>query len=333
MQVVTALRALGLPVARLHSDRGGEFVTRSLRLFSLQHCIGRTTTAGDNALDFRQHGRCLKRQARTLLQAYQAPVEHWAFAMRHSAARLRAYALSLLGLPQPALLPWYTQVVLRTRTWNSDQWSSRAPFPSTGVRDECAPFPSTGVRDECAPIPDTGVRKVSAPKEDQGGALQPSTGVGNMRETCYRAQQAIPSLPYAGANHRTSWDHPFRVHPSWPPPKQPPISMRTPDPMWGGPAGHYHQVIPSHVKSDFWLHDRARGVVIRFHAKSRRFMFNPAKAKLPDDLTTEAMTGRRRTLAMADTESQRVEDNWKSDATVDLQFVWVGRTEFELDES
>ena len=132
MQVVTALQALGLPVARLHSDRGGEFVNRSLRLFCLQHCIERTTTAGDNALDFRQNGRCenmvrrLKRQARTLLQAYQAPVELWAFAMRHSAARLRAYALSLLGLPQPALLPWYTQVVLRTRTWNSDQWSSRA---------------------------------------------------------------------------------------------------------------------------------------------------------------------------------------------------------------
>ena len=132
MQVMTALRALGLPVARLHSDRGGEFVNRSLRLFCLQHCIERTTTAGDNALDFRQNGRCenmvrrLKRQARTLLQAYQAPVELWAFAMRHSAARLRAYALSLLGLPQPALLPWYTQVVLRTRTWNSDQWSSRA---------------------------------------------------------------------------------------------------------------------------------------------------------------------------------------------------------------
>ena len=132
MQVVTALRALGLPVARLHSDRGGEFVNRSLRLFCLQHCIERTTAAGDNALDFRQNGRCenmvrrLKRQARTLLQAYQAPVELWAFAMRHSAARLRAYALSLLGLPQPALLPWYTQVVLRTRTWNSDQWSSRA---------------------------------------------------------------------------------------------------------------------------------------------------------------------------------------------------------------
>ena len=39
MQVVTALRALGLPVARLHSDRGGEFVNRSLRLF----CSLRTT--------------------------------------------------------------------------------------------------------------------------------------------------------------------------------------------------------------------------------------------------------------------------------------------------
>ena len=132
MHVVSSLRALGLPVVRLHSDRGGEFVNRTLRLFCDQHCIERTTTAGDNALDFRQNGRCenlvrrLKRQARTLLHAHGAPLDHWAFAMRHAAARLRAHALSVIGLTPPALLPWYTQVVIRTRTWHTDQWSSRA---------------------------------------------------------------------------------------------------------------------------------------------------------------------------------------------------------------
>ena len=109
--------------------------------------------------------------------------------------------------------------------------------------------------------------------------------------------------------------------------------MRGLDPEWGGPAGHYHQLIPEHVKGDVWLHDQTRNVLVRFHARGRRYTFNPAKAKLPSGIRIESLTGRRRTLAMSRDQSLKFEDNWRREASSDLQFTWVGRTEFELLET
>ncbi|CAE7485385.1 UVR8, partial [Symbiodinium necroappetens] len=132
MQVVTQVRALGLPIHRLHSDRGREFRNASLAHFTRFHCIPHTTTCGD---DFKANGRTentvrlLKRATRTLLQAHAAPTSDWSFAMRHACARLRAAALSALGQPSPKLLPWRARLVLRRRTWSrlaAGSWGSRA---------------------------------------------------------------------------------------------------------------------------------------------------------------------------------------------------------------
>ena len=132
MQVVTQIKALGFPVHRLHSDRGREFRNSSLAHFSHFHCLTHTTTTGD---DFRANGRTenvirqLKRAARTLLRAHDAPPSAWSFAMRHVCARLRASALSVLGCPSPKLLPWRARLVLRQRTWSrlaAGSWGSRA---------------------------------------------------------------------------------------------------------------------------------------------------------------------------------------------------------------
>ena len=132
MQVVTQIKALGFPVHRLHSDRGREFRNSSLAHFSRFHCLTHTTTTGD---DFRANGRTenvvrqLKRAARTLLRAHDAPPSAWSFAMRHVCARLRASALSVLGCPSPKLLPWRARLVLRQRTWSrlaAGSWGSRA---------------------------------------------------------------------------------------------------------------------------------------------------------------------------------------------------------------
>ena len=105
MQVVTQVRALVLPLRRIHSDRGLEFRNASLAQFTRFHCIPHTTTCGD---DFKANGRTentvrlLRRATRTLLQAHAAPTSDWCFAMRHVSARLRAAALSALGqLPTP----------------------------------------------------------------------------------------------------------------------------------------------------------------------------------------------------------------------------------------
>ena len=132
MQVVTQVRALGLPLHRIHSDRGLEFRNASLAQFTRFHRIPHTATCGD---DFKANGRTentvrlLKRATRTLLQAHAAPTSDWSFAMRHVTARLRAAALSALGQPSPKLLPWRARLVLRRRTWSrlaAGSWGSRA---------------------------------------------------------------------------------------------------------------------------------------------------------------------------------------------------------------
>ncbi|CAE7474033.1 GIP [Symbiodinium sp. CCMP2592] len=132
MQVVTQIKALGLPVHRLHSDRGREFRNAALAQFTKFHCIPHTTTCGD---DFKANGRTenmvrlIKRATRTLLHAHDAPTAEWSFAMRHVTARLRAAALSTLGHASPKLLPWHARLVLRRRTWSrlvTGAWGSRA---------------------------------------------------------------------------------------------------------------------------------------------------------------------------------------------------------------
>ncbi|OLP90505.1 hypothetical protein AK812_SmicGene27910 [Symbiodinium microadriaticum] len=54
MQVVTQVRALGLPLHRIHSDRGLEFRNASLEQFTRLHSIPHTNTCGD---DFKADGR------------------------------------------------------------------------------------------------------------------------------------------------------------------------------------------------------------------------------------------------------------------------------------
>ena len=130
MRIHTEVRALGLPLVRLHSDRGREFINRKVTAWTAHHGIAQTSTSGD---DWKANGRTenwvrlLKRSTRTLLMAHRAEPTQWAFAMRHCAARLQAAALHALGVPQPRLLPWYATLALRKRSWETKQpWESRA---------------------------------------------------------------------------------------------------------------------------------------------------------------------------------------------------------------
>ena len=129
MRIHTEVKALGLPLVRLHSDRGREFINRKVTAWTLYHGIVQTSTSGD---DWKANGRTenwvrlLKRSTRTLLAAHGALPSQWAFAMRHCAARLQAAALSMLGVPQPRLLPWNASLALRRRSWETKQpWAER----------------------------------------------------------------------------------------------------------------------------------------------------------------------------------------------------------------
>ena len=129
MRIHTEIRAHGLPLHRLHSDRGREFINHKVAAWALHHNVLQTSTSGD---DWRANGRVenwvrlLKRSTRTLLVAHGSPPSQWAFAMRHCAARLQSAALGLLGVPQARLLPWNACLALRKRAWEHKKpWATR----------------------------------------------------------------------------------------------------------------------------------------------------------------------------------------------------------------
>ena len=74
------LRALGLPVMRLHSDRARELVPAPIRKIAEERGIYKTTVPGDS---YKENGRAeqvvgaLKRATRTILCASKEEVELW----------------------------------------------------------------------------------------------------------------------------------------------------------------------------------------------------------------------------------------------------------------
>ena len=208
----------------------------------------------------------------------------------------------------------------------------------TGVRTEREA--DTGERTEAVEMGSgrfSGERKVQVPSTDEVRATGDRPVPGSPRHSGALEETPIP-LPYPGAKHSTSWVHPVMIHPTMQRPKQPPIFGRSPDPDWGGPAGNLHQIIPEGHVRDFWYCDRSRGVLVRFHAAPRTRLFDPSKATLPSDVPLQALTGRRRTLAMfqqptvgAPIPPTKIEDSWdEAPSARPLAHRWKGRTELEL---
>ena len=85
-EILTKVKAMGLCVRRVHSDRGREFVNMAMKRYCSHRGLIRTTTSAD---DFKMNGRCegmvgrLKAATRTLVAASGIGTDHWAFAMRH----------------------------------------------------------------------------------------------------------------------------------------------------------------------------------------------------------------------------------------------------------
>ena len=127
----------------------------------------------------------------------------------------------------------------------------------------------------------------------------------------------------------------LEIYPGWPL-RVPPRFSWDPKPEWGSWESLFYQNIPPAVKRDFYYHDRLRGVLVRFHAQERRQMFVPSPGGLPESVSWESLTGRRRTFHRGSATSAIgiLEDVWNvphpKPARQVLTEKWVGRTELEL---
>ena len=110
--------------------------------------------------------------------------------------------------------------------------------------------------------------------------------------------------------------------------------LRTNASVWSSEASALHQLAPHpSYSTDDWTMPRDRpNVLVRWHNRRRRYLFDPSQANTP--VVRERLTGRRRTLIWyeANHSQQILDDNFLTDAHPRrmLPRMWMGRTELEI---
>ena len=147
-RIYSRLRQLGLPVARLHTDRAREFVAAPLRKWAQHRDIVLTKTAGD---DYKANGRVeaelgvTKRAIRTVLSAGGYNIEWWPLIAKHVGERRLRAQLRVCGYPVGDLLRFGTRVFALRKWWQHryEQWRDiREPVLVLGP-DACSTLTST----------------------------------------------------------------------------------------------------------------------------------------------------------------------------------------------
>ena len=121
-KIYTKIRSLGLDVCRLHADRAKEFTSKVVQQWCYERAIIPTYTSGS---DWKANGRAecevglIKRHVKTLMKVHDAPEAEWPMIVRHAAERRLRWQLQQVGYPVPHMLPFYTKVLVKRKSWNA----------------------------------------------------------------------------------------------------------------------------------------------------------------------------------------------------------------------
>ncbi|CAE7334850.1 GIP [Symbiodinium sp. CCMP2592] len=151
-KIVMDVKALGYPVTRLHSDRGGEFRGHLVRRWALSQGMWPTTTSGSESASngVAESGvRYLKRRARILLDSGGISKENWPTAVQYAAAQQRC---DQLGVLPPLPVAYGTKVYVKTKKYKTGavedfghHWvQGKYVGPSTDIRGGHVILKSTG---------------------------------------------------------------------------------------------------------------------------------------------------------------------------------------------
>ena len=128
-RVYCRLKSQGFPILGLHTDRGGEFVNKSVRVWAESRNLLRSTTQPEAPSS---NGRCeralglVKRGIRALLHAHGLAPTFWPHCARYVGESMLRAALKRIGQPVSPMKPFYAKAMIRARTWADTKWSSRA---------------------------------------------------------------------------------------------------------------------------------------------------------------------------------------------------------------
>ena len=131
-RILAQLAVLQLPVVRVHTDAGSEFMSLPFRRLVDSKGLVHTAAAPQ---DHNANGRVenvvrrLKQQIRTVILANGHDASRWAVAGKAVAAMWRSQTLTKLGWPQPTIVPYGAKTQILTRTWHrrrQSEWKPRA---------------------------------------------------------------------------------------------------------------------------------------------------------------------------------------------------------------
>ncbi|CAE7777053.1 GIP [Symbiodinium sp. CCMP2592] len=131
-KIITEVKALGYPITRLHSDRGGEFRGHLVRRWALSQGIWPTTTSGSDsaANGVAESGvRYLKRRARILLDSSGVTRENWPTAVQYAAAQQRC---DQLGVLPPMPVAYGAKVYVKTKRYKTGAVEDFGPHWTQG---------------------------------------------------------------------------------------------------------------------------------------------------------------------------------------------------------
>ncbi|CAE7852855.1 unnamed protein product [Symbiodinium microadriaticum] len=141
-RIAADVKALGYPITRIHSDRGGEFRGNLVRRWALSQGMWPTTTSGSDsaANGVAESGvRYLKRRARILLDSAGLDKANWPTAVQYAAAQQRCDQLGVVPVMPVA---YGTKVYVKTKKYKTGavedfghHWTrGRYVGPSTDIR-------------------------------------------------------------------------------------------------------------------------------------------------------------------------------------------------------
>ena len=158
--VVARIGGLGYKIHRVHSDKGREFMARSVQRWAATRGYYWSNTGADN---WKSNGRVescigrLKGMTTTLLSCSGLDCKDWGFAWRHAAERmLRSTLYELGGVASVNMVPFGTKLLVKQRSWRIKDWVPKvipavvlAPAKQVAnawlVRTESSEFVTTAV--------------------------------------------------------------------------------------------------------------------------------------------------------------------------------------------
>ena len=130
-RIYAKMKAYGIPIHRIHTDRERCFITTGFRDFCLNRSLFQTMTSGDTP---QENGRVeseinqVKRRLRLMLAESQLPRANWPNVVRWVGEQRCRAQLQQLGVPTKPMIAPGTKVMVKQKLWNKKGGALSNPY-------------------------------------------------------------------------------------------------------------------------------------------------------------------------------------------------------------